>query len=184
MEKMNVNDLRQSNGVVPFTSKNVEVEKNVKEIIAHQKELNKIKDKENPIVEEKSLEANAKVEEKTEVVAEQKAYVAHGALPPENVNNIEAVLKRYHRSPYDKYTTTAEYMKAVSTMNTNQLHEHAVEVNVIPTSDKEKLVRNLENAYGVYINKHAPRIFPPSNLTVQNKDEIERVIASKMPRRY
>jgi hypothetical protein len=162
-KKININELKQARG-------NIEPEKTVKEVIAESQ--NSETKNEVSGTEVKETEASTKVTEK--------AYVAHGALSPDATNNINAILKRYKRSEFEKYTTTAEYSKAIGAMSLNALHSHAIDVQVIPTSDKEKLIKNLENAFGVYINKNAPKEFPPSNLTIKNKDEIEAIIAKKM----
>ena len=161
-KKIDISELKQARVNLPFTSENVETEKNVKEVIA----------------------SETKLMEKIEIKKpEEKAYVAHGALSPEQTNNINNLLKRYRRSPYDKYDTTIDYSKAINAMSLTELHTHAIDVQVIPTSDKDKLIKNLENAFGVHINKIAPKIFPPSNLTVKGAAEIEALLASKMPRK-
>lgn len=142
-------------------------------------------------IEKSIVQERVAPEIKSEVVAkatddnpENKAYVAHGALSPTQTNNINALLKKFKRSPYDKFETTAEYSKAINNMSLTELHAHSIDVQVIPTSDKDKLIKNLENAFGVYINKNAPKVFPASNLTVRGAAEIEKIIASKLPKKY
>lgn len=159
-KKIRLEDLKQTNG-------NSESNKTVKEVVAQERVMPEIK---------------------SEVIAkeqnpEDKAYVAHGALSPAQTNNINALLKKFRRSPYDKFETTTEYSKAINEMSLGELHAHSIEVQVIPTSDKEKLIKNLENAFGVYINKNVAKIFPPSNLTVKGAAEIERIIAAKLSKK-
>jgi hypothetical protein len=150
--KINVNELRQING-------QVEAPKTVQEVTKPDTQ-----------------------EVKAEVVTDksQETYVVHGALAPTQTNSISSILKKYRKNIYGNYNEPKEYVDAIRKMSLSELHAHAIDVSVIPTSDKEKLIKNLENAFGIYINKQVPKTFPPSNLTVQASKNIEEIIAKRL----
>lgn len=156
--KINVTELRQASG-------NVETEVSLKEVITK-----------DSLIESKASEIK-NLEEKTEG---EKSYVVHGALAPDQSNSINNILKKYRKDIYRNYDEPKQYVDAIRKMSLSELHSHAIDVSVIPTSDKEKLIKNLENAFGIYINKQVPRTFPKSNLTVNAVKNIEEIIAKRL----
>lgn len=162
--KINVNELRETKGNILFNSENVETTKNVKEIIAQ---------------ERVSPELKSEVISKDEVSVANK-FVVHGAIAPDQANSINNILKKFRKDLYVRFSNEPrEYSAAIKKMSLSELHAHAIDVSVIPTSDKEKLIKNLENAFGVYINKQIPRTFP-ANLSAQASKNIEEIISKKL----
>lgn len=152
-KKINLNDLKQTNGNLeaPTTS--------VKEVIAAS------------ILEVKKEEIKP-----TEV----KAYAAHGALTPNQSDTINSILRKYKKDAYGKYVDHKHYSQEINKMGISELHAHAIDVSVIPTSDKDRLIKNLEVAFGTHMNKNVPKVFPPSSLSAEGAKEIEKILAAKL----
>lgn len=156
--KVSIDEFRQTNGKAEVQTASV------KDIVSAKPE--EVKPVEAPVTEKK-----------------QSQYVIHGALTSEAAENISNLLKRVSRSPFSHWNTPQEYSSAINKMQIGDLHRHAIEVSIIPTTDKDKLIKQLETAYGVYANRQIPKSMVPSNLTADAAKNIQEILAKRVSSR-
>lgn len=183
-KKMSVSDLRQSTGALTPS-------KTVTEVVATQLEKTKegIKSAKSDVTSEYhplSIQPPVELAEKktTEIKAvEEKAYVTHGALTPDQTRNISKLLGKFFKNSYDAFATLEDYSKYINNLTLSQLHQHALEfAKVVPVQDRSRLIKSLENEYGVHSNRAIHKVSQPSQLSEEAAKNIETLIRKKLGR--
>lgn len=97
-------------------------------------------------------EANGAI--KQNVTSDSTTHITHGAYTPidEPIVSAHQLLRRGRGSntggSIGSFETRAEYRKYLETLNTAELHRHAIdEAHIVAIDDRERLIKRLENEW-------------------------------------